>query len=257
MAKIVTIDIETAPNLAYVWGQWKQNIGLNMLVDKSYIMSFAAKFLGTDHVVYEENRHGDDKKLVQSLIKILDNADIVIAHNANKFDIPVINGRALVHGIKPPSPYKIIDTLTVAKKRFRFISNKLENLANELGCAPKMQHQNFPGFELWKECIQQNDEAWAEMKKYNIQDVETLEEVYLRMRPWITNHPNIGVLDEGQKPVCPKCGSSHIHYRGYTTTNVSKFRKYVCTDCGGWGRTRFNELEKDVRKSLLANIAGG
>ena len=97
----------------------------------------------------------------------LDSADIVIAHNANKFDLPTINARAVEHGIKPPSPYKVVDTLSVAKKHFRFTSNKLEFIADALGCAPKLKHQHFPGFELWLQCLKQNDKAWKEMKEYN------------------------------------------------------------------------------------------
>jgi len=253
MAKILTIDIETSPNIAYVWGLWKQNVGLNMLKDRTYVMSYAAKWLGSDKVLYEENRHGDDRDLIQSLIDLLDSADIVIAHNANKFDLPTINARAVEHGIKPPSPYKVVDTLSVAKKHFRFTSNKLEFIADALGCAPKLKHQHFPGFELWLQCLKQNDKAWKEMKEYNVQDVLTLEEVYLKLRPWIKNHPNIGVLDEQDVPVCPKCGGRHINYRGYVTTNVSKFRKFVCMDCGGWGRTRYNELAPEKRKQLTTN----
>lgn len=256
MAKILTIDIETAPNLAYVWGMWKQNIGLAQFKEHSYIMSFAAKWLGSDEVLYKENRHGDDKALVEDLILLLSSADIVIAHNAKRFDLPIIHGRALVHGIAPPAPYKIVDTLIEAKKEFRFLSNKLEHLADVLGCAPKLKHAQYPGFELWLQCLKQNDEAWAEMKEYNIQDVVTLEEVYLKMRPWMKGHPNIGIFDEQEVPVCPKCGSKHVHKRGYVTTNVSKFSKFRCVDCGGWGRARINELDKDKRKQLLMNVAG-
>lgn len=256
MAKILTLDLETSPNIAYVWGMWKQNIGLNMLKETSYIMSYSAKWLGSDNILYEENRHGNDRELVKSLLSLLDAADIVIAHNAKRFDLPIIHGRAVTYGFNPPSPYKVIDTLIEAKKEFRFISNKLEHIADVLGCAPKMKHAKFPGFELWLQCLKQNDEAWAEMREYNIQDVVTLEEVYLKMRPWMKGHPNIGVLNEEDVPVCPKCGSRHVHRRGYVTTNVSKFHRFQCLDCGGWGRTRFNELDGEKRKRLLMNVAG-
>ena len=253
MAKILTIDIETAPNIAFVWGMWKQNVGLNQIKENGYIMSFSAKWLGDANVIYEENRDGDDTALVASMLALFDEADIVIAHNAKKFDIPTIMGRAVTHGMAPPSPFKIIDTLLVARKEFRLFSNKLEYIAKILGCAPKKQHATFPGFELWLQCLKQNDKAWEEMKNYNIQDVVTLEEVYLRMRPWIKNHPNMGVVQELDVTVCPKCGSPHIHFRGYTTTNVGKYRKFQCQDCKGWGRTRFTEYPKELKKELATN----
>ena len=256
--RILTIDIETAPNLGYVWGMWKQNLSLDMLQETSYLLSFAAKWLGDDEVIYRESRRpNNDKLITKQLLRLLDKADIVIAHNAKKFDIPVINGRAVVHKLDPPSPYKIVDTLPVAKRQFRFISNKLEHLADILGCAPKLSHAKFPGFKLWEECLNQNEEAWEEMKKYNIQDVLTLEQVYLRMLPWITNHPNMGVFEEKERPVCPKCGGEHIHFRGYVATNTQKYRKFKCNDCGGWARTRFTEYPKDKRKGLVVNVAGG
>lgn len=216
-------------------------------------MSFAAKWLGEDEVTYMENRHDDDRRLIQVLYKLMDEADIVIAHNAKKFDIPTIKGRGVIHGMKPPSPFKIVDTLLVAKKEFRFFRNNLEYIADVFKCAPKMKHAKFPGFELWLQCLKQNDEAWAEMKMYNIQDVLTLEEVYLRMRPYITNHPNVGVYDEQENTVCPKCGSDHIHFRGYYHTNVGKYHRFRCVDCGGWGRTRSTEYPKDKRGALGTN----
>jgi DNA polymerase elongation subunit (family B) len=255
MTKILILDIETSPNVAYVWGAFKQNVGLNQLKENSYLMSFAAKWLGEGEVMYCENRHGDDTELVARLIQLLDEADIVIAHNAKKFDIPVIQGRAVIKGIKPPSPFKIIDTLLTARKEFRLFSNKLEYLAKVLKYAPKMSHSKFPGFELWLQCLKQNDEAWAEMMEYNIQDVLTLEEVYLRLRPWMKQHPNVAVKEEAERTLCPKCGSHHIHFRGYYNTNVGKYRKFQCQSCGGWGRTRHTEYPKDKRKHLAVNAA--
>lgn len=253
MNKILILDIETAPTVAYVWQAWKQNIGLNQIKENGYLMSFSAKWLGEEEVVYEENRHGDDRELVAKLLVLLDQADMVVAHNAKKFDIPTILGRAVIHGYAPPSPFKIIDTLITAKKEFRLFSNKLEYIAKMLGCADKKKHEKFPGFELWLQCLKQNDEAWAEMRTYNIQDVLTLEEVYLRLRPWMRQHPNVAVNMEADVPLCPKCGSKHIHFRGYYTTNVSKYRKFQCQDCKGWGRTRFTEYPKDKRKELMVN----
>lgn len=255
MSRILILDIETAPNLAYVWRIWKENIGLNQLREIGGILSFSAKWLGDDPTWYADVRmKGGEKAVLDLLLLLLNRADIVIAHNAKGFDIPTINARAIQHGMLPPSPYKVIDTYIVAKKEFRFISNKLEHLAKALGCKEKLKHKNFPGFELWSECLAGNEKAWEELKKYNIQDVVTLEEVYLKMRPWIRNHPNVGIDDGNSTASCPKCGSTHVHFRGYATTNAGKYRRFVCLDCGGWSRARFNEYPKQLRKELLANI---
>lgn len=251
---ITILDIETAPKVAYVWRFFKENISPKQVQQHCRIMSFASKQLGEKDVFYADNRTEDDAPIVRKLIDVLDASDIVIAHNAWKFDLGTINARALVAGINPPSPYKVVDTLRVAKREFLFESNSLEYLADVLGCTSKFTKRKFPGFQLWTECLKGNPEAWEEMKVYNVQDVDTLEEIYLKMRPWIRNHPNIGVLAEGDKPVCPKCGSHHVHFRGYATTNVSKFRRFKCLDCGGWGRDRFNEYDKEKRNVLLTNV---
>lgn len=254
MAKILYLDLETAPKIAYVWRFWKENVGAKQVIDHGHIMSFTAAWNDDGYCTYAENRQDDDAAITIDLIKLLDEADIVIGHNVDRFDCNTINGRALVLGVRPPSPYKIVDTYQVAKKRFKFESNSLEYLAIVLNCEhKKLEHAKFPGFKLWSECLKGNDEAWQEMKLYNIADVFTVRDVYKKMRPWVPEHPNIGVYEEGDVPVCPKCGSAHIQRRGYSYTQVSKFQRFVCMDCGGWSRTRFNEYDKDKRKHLLAN----
>lgn len=253
MTNIYVIDIETAPKIAYVWRFFKEHVGAKQVLDHGHIMSFAAKKLGSDQIIYHENRKDDDSLITKHLIEVLDDADIVIAQNGDRFDLPTINGRALVHGFQPPSPYKTVDTLQVARKEFKFERNSLEYLAMVLGCEAKGGHHKFPGFELWLECLRGNEEAWEEMQVYNIQDVLTLEEVYLKMRPWIRNHPNLGIYLEQDQAVCPKCGSKHVHQRGYTTTNTGKYKKFRCVNCGGWGRSRYTEYDKDKRKALLVN----
>jgi predicted RNA-binding Zn-ribbon protein involved in translation (DUF1610 family) len=257
MAKILIFDIETRPNLAYVWRFFKENISPKQVVEYSKIMSFAAKWLDSDEVFYFSSNDLSEKQLIKELFKLIDKADIVVAHNGKKFDLGKIKARALVHGLKPPSPVKIVDTLISARNEFMFESNSLEGIADALKCkSRKGGHKKFPGFELWLECLKNNPEAWEELKLYNIQDVYTLEEVYLKMRPWISNHPNVGLMDEGVNTACPKCGSTHVHFRGYVKLVASQYRKFQCQECGGWGRLRTNVLPKERREGLAANIAG-
>jgi len=253
LSNILLLDIECAPKLAHVWNFFKTCIGAKQVLEHGYIMSYAAKWLDKDEMIYEENRKLDDTAIVNSLIKLMDEADIVIAHNAIKFDIATINARALVNGQSPPAPYKIVDTYKEAKNHFKFESYSLEYISTILGCTPKSSHKKFPGFELWLECMRNNEEAWSELKEYNIQDVKTLEEIYLKMRPWIKTHPNMGVYQEHTGPVCPKCGSHHIQFRGSYHSNLGKFRRFQCTNCGGWGRTRFTQYPKELGKELLTN----
>lgn len=253
MARILIIDIETSPNIAYVWRFFKENVGAKQVLEHTTIMSYAYKWLGEDEVFYYDTQFAPEDAILEPLMEALDAADIVVAHNGNKFDLPTIQGRALVAGLKPPSPYKTVDTLLVARYEFNFPANSLEYLTTILGVEKKDQHKNFPGFELWAECLKGNPAAWEEMRTYNIQDVVALEEVYLKMRPWMRRHPNIGVFSDRSEPACPKCDSTSIQWRGYSHTNVGRYHRFQCNDCGGWGRTRTSILDKTVSKNLTVN----
>ena len=253
--KVLLLDIETSPNLAHVWGLWKQNVGLNQLLENSHMLSWAAKWVDESLMYYEDMSNQSERQMLIPLITMLNEADVVVAHNGDKFDVKKINTRCLKYGITPPAPYKSVDTLKVAKRYFAFESNRLDYIAKYLGVGRKSTHAKFPGFELWLGVMDNNPEAWAEMKKYNIMDVEVLEKVYLELLPWITTHPNFGVYSEEEAHQCPKCGSEDLQRRGFYTTNVSKFQRFRCNSCGGWSRTRYNETPKDKMKTLLTNIA--
>ena len=252
--KTIILDIETAPSLAYVWGAWKQNVGQDMLLKHTHIMSCAVKTLGEDETRYYENRGEHDGAITKQIVAELDAADFVIAHNARKFDIPMINASAIRNNIDPPSTYKVIDTLAIAKKEFRFIKNSLENLAIELQVPlRKLDHGKYAGFKLWLACINQDNAAWEEMKKYNIMDVDVLEQVYLRLRPWSSTHPNVTTADFGDSHKCPRCGSTHVHKRGFYYTNKGKYQRFKCTGCGGWSATTNTQNTKEKRQSLLVS----
>nr|BDD47183.1 hypothetical protein 1 [bacterium] len=251
MVQTLVLDIETAPKLAYVWRFFRENVGAKQVKEHGHVMSYAAKWLGDDNIDYMENRKEDDRAIISSLCSLIDAADMVVAHNGKRFDLPMIRGRALVHGLAPPSPVKVIDTLKIAQREFKFESNSLAYLADALGVDAKESHKKFPGFELWLECLRGNDEAWEEMKKYNIQDILTLEQIYLKMRPWDTRHPNVTVFDTPIGIVCPKCGSDHVHWRGYAHTQSQRYKRYQCQSCGGWGRSRYTVLAKN--ENLITN----
>lgn len=252
--KILIFDIETAPDLSHIWRWWQENIRPDMILEYGYIISFGAKWLGEDDIIYVENRDRNNSFLIEELHKLIEEADIVIGHNLKRFDMRWFRSECVKFGLTPPSPVKIIDTKTSAQANFWFESYSLAHLAKRFGISPKSAHKKFPGHNLWMECVaKDNDEAWQEMEDYCIQDVITTEELYLAMVPWITNHPNLGVLMEVDHPVCKGCGSDDLQKRGYQTTNLSKFQRYRCNSCGSWSRGRVNLLDKAVRENLLTN----
>lgn len=251
--KIVFLDIETAPRVAYVWDFFKANISPKQVLDHGMILSFAA-IDDKDNMQGAYNSDEDDKAITQMLVQVLDEADFVIGHNLGKFDRGVINGRAAIHGIKPPSPYKVIDTYKVAKKEFNFPANSLEYLCDVFDVQHKKKdHAKYPGWTLWIECLKGNAEAIDEMMEYNEYDVLAVRDLYYKMRPYISDHPNFGVYMEDEDHVCPYCGGTHLHRRGYAYTKVGKYQKFQCQGCGGWSRTRFNEYDKAAGKMLLTN----
>lgn len=256
--KIVTIDIETSPLEAYTWGLFDQNIGLNQIKTEWAILSFAAKWLGEEEVIYRDTfgqrNRLDDRRLLKSLWKILDEADIVIAQNGKKFDIRKINARFLLAGLPPYSPIKIIDTMLEARKNFALTSNRLEWLSTYLTATQKRKHEEFPGFELWREYLRGNPRAAEVMRLYNIDDVVSTEEVYVRIRPWITGHPNFGAYGaQEQGQVCPNCGGTHVIRKGTRTTQVGVYARYRCVTCGAWSRGRKMLNSKEQRDTLLVN----
>jgi DNA polymerase elongation subunit (family B) len=254
LVKILILDIETSPNVAYVWRFFKENIGAKQVLENTQMLSFAAKWYGENEIFYEDVQNNNERLMLEVLATLLDEADIVVAHNGDMFDLPHIQGRFLVHGIKPPSPYKQIDTVKVARKEFNFPSNSLEYLSKVLDLPIKKgQHKKFPGFELWLGVLRNDPEAWAEMKEYNIDDIKVLEELYTAFRPFMRYHPPVGVFDRGDAgDSCPKCGSAAIHYRGYAHTNVGRYHRFRCNDCGGWGRNRTNLLAGNKRLNVNA-----
>lgn len=232
---IYTLDIETSPYEAYVWQLWDTNIPNDMIIKDATILACAFKELGNERVQYMdtsgESNVRNDKKLIKWIHEKLDEADVIVTQNGRKFDIPRIYARFALHGLRPPKPFQHVDTRAVAKKEFKFTSNKLEWLGPNLAGTTKSKHRKFPGMELWTECLKGNPAAWSEMKKYNIQDVRATEKVYLTLRPWVSNHPNLALI-AGKPDGCRACGGPNLQSRGWKYTTTQRYRQFVCTDCG-------------------------
>lgn len=257
--RIAVADIETAPLLAQVWGLFDQNIGLEQVVQDWYILGFGWKWLGDSEITYRDQRSAPDIENDLELLKVvrdlLDEADIVVAHNGKKFDSRKITARLIEADLEVPSPYRIIDTLQEVRKVAAFTSNKLGWLAKKLTPeTPKLEHAKFPGHKLWRECLRGNPEAWAEMRIYNLADVVAAEGLYLRLRPWMRTHPNVAVYmlpDGDEQERCTRCGSPSIVRQGFRATQTGRYQRHRCNNCGGWSHSRL--MIKEDRTHLLGN----
>lgn len=240
-AKILILDIETAPIRAYVWGLWDQNVGLSQIISNWFMLSWAAKWLGEEEVYSDvltpdEVKEENDKRISERLWKFLDEADIIIAHNGDRFDMPKIRSRFLMNGLFPPSSYKQIDTLKVARQEFGFASNKLDGLAKLLGHEAK----HTTTFELWADCMKGNIDALNFMEKYNIQDIYVLENVYLSVRPYIKGHPNLDLYTDSDESHCPSCGKNTLRIvtdKFFYTQSV-RYQVHRCSSCNSLARAK-------------------
>lgn len=253
---ILVFDIETAPITAYTWGLWDQNIGLNQIKSDWHILSWAAKWYEepADKVIYMDNSKvkniQDDKVLVKGLWNVLNQADIVITQNGDKFDIKKFNARAAIHGLPPVGPFKSTDTFKESRKVFSFTSHSLEYMSGVLNTTyKKLKHERYPGFELWKAILNGDKRAWTDMKAYCIHDVLTTEELYKKIQGWIKIQNMACFFDDTQ--VRCRCGSTNIYKKGFVFTDAGKFQGYRCKDCGKRPKGCINLLTTVKKKNLL------
>lgn len=251
--RILIFDLETSPMSAYVWGRWNQNIPLDATISEWFVLCWSAKWLYSDYIMSdkltsEEALNEDDSRIMKSLWTLIDEADIIIAHNAKRADVKWMNSRFIINGLNPPKPYHIIDTLEVAKREFKFSSNKLDALAEYFG----IEHKLDTNFDLWKKCLKGDIEALNYMCEYNKVDVDILEKVYIKLRPWIKNHPNLGNISESKDHRCSICSSKNIKEipNQYYYTSVGKYALYRCSKCGGISRGRKNLNDNTILTSI-------
>lgn len=227
------------PELATQHGEW-------------HLLSFAWKFKGDKKVQviglpdfpgYQKNKH-DDKKLCEVLWKLLDEADIVVAHNGNDFDKRKLQARLLKHGMAPPSPSAWVDTKLSAHKHFKLNQNTLKYIASFLDVRQKIE---TGGFDLWFDCDRGLETAWKKMLRYNKRDVEALEDIYERLLPWMDTHPNV-TLPSGDDYRCPRCGSFNVRTNPSWWNYLKSYRRkrYHCKNCGRWSQ--------GVREKLTAGV---
>ena len=239
--RILLLDIETAPNTAHVWGLWDQTVGLNQLLESGYVMCWAAKWLGEREVMFDSVMASKPLAMLKRIHRLLDEADVVVHYNGRSFDIPTLNKEFVQNELTPPAPYRQVDLLQVVKRQFRFPSNKLDYVCQKLKLGRKVKHE---GHEMWIKCMARDEAAWAVMARYNKQDVKVLEKLYLRLLPWIPNHPNRALWEDSSDVVCPSCGSKHLQRRGEARTVHCVYARYQCNDCGSWLRGALKEKRK-------------
>jgi hypothetical protein len=235
-ARVAFFDIENAPSLGYYYDPWKEG-NIVATLEPWFMLSFAWQELGSktvqckvlcDYPSYKNNKK-DDSHLVKDLWTLFDNFDVLIAHNGDRFDKRKANARFLGLGLRPPSPYKTIDTLKIARRAFMLESNKLSSLGEFLGLGGKLP---TTGWATWRGCIEGDPKSWALMKRYNRHDVLLLSQIYDRLKAWAPSHPDLRVYSGATG--CPTCTSPNVQHRGFNVARSRRTQRMHCQACGSW-----------------------
>lgn len=246
---MLLFDIETLPMEIFSWRLGEQIWSPDNIIRDWCVLGYSAKWLFeaktmSGILTSKQAINRDDKALVSDIYNLLQQADVVIAHNGDHFDLPKMNTRFLYYDFSPPSPYLTVDTKDTARRAFGFTSNKLDYLARYLGLAVKLETD----FALWVKCSKGETEALDYMHKYNTQDIFVLEDVYVKLRPWI-RHPNMSLYMniDSETVVCPKCGSDDIDDGETYRTSASIFEAFRCNNCGAIGRMKSRKSTTAIR----------
>lgn len=251
--RVAVLDIETLPMLCFTWGMFDQNIGTEQVLMDSCLLSWAGKFLNESEIFGEiltskEAIKRDEKRIAQSCWNFLSQCDVVIGHNFAGFDNKIVNTGFLKFGL-PPLKFIIVDTFLVAKQNFRFSSNKMKFINDQLGIRNKVDNDGFP---LWRGCHLGDQESLDKMLEYNIGDIPATEELYYKIRPYVRNF-NVALYNEIDEYQCPVCGSTKMTHEGYYYTPAGKWQSVRCDVCKCVARKKENLLSKYKKKKLLIN----
>jgi len=226
--KVLTLDIETSPNLVWTYDLWDAKIGPDKIVQPSRVLCFAAKWLDQTQVQFYSEYHDGRDVMVSELWHLMDAADVLVTYNGVKFDVPHIMRTFIENGYPPPSPWIDVDLYKFVRSRYKFPSNRLGAVTDYLGLPSKLETGVS---QLWKRVLDNDEKAWAAFKRYNKQDVVATEILYRTLACWMKG-AHVG-LWSGDMSTCPSCGSTQLHPMGMTYTKTAAYAKCVC-ECGAW-----------------------
>lgn len=231
MIKRLFFDIEVSPNIGFFWQPgYDIKVDYGNIIEERAIICACYKWEHKSkvyHLTWDAKK--SDKMLLKELVKIMNEADEIIAHNGDRFDQAWIRTRCIYHKIGIPSNFTSIDTLKAARGKFKFNSNRLDYIGKFLGIGEKSE---TGGFDLWKDITLKNDKkALKKMVEYCKNDVILLESIFKRMNPYLPAKTHI----TGEKGRCPECNSDHTFKNGVRiTASGTFFNRYQCQDCGKW-----------------------
>lgn len=229
--KRLFFDIESSQLIAKLWRVGKVRwIDYGRIIKDKKIICVSYKWQFEDKVhtiIWDQNQN--DKQLLKKFIKILGEADEIVAHNGDRFDIKEIRTRAIQEGLLMFPHYRSFDTLKKARKYFNFHSNKLDYLGEIFQVGRKLDHE---GIELWDQVESGNAQALKKMVQYCEQDVLLLEDVFHFLSPYVDHNTNYAVLLKKEKYNCPHCAGENVEFHHTDTTPKGWVHRWMkCKGC--------------------------
>jgi DNA polymerase elongation subunit (family B) len=242
--RVLTIDIETAPHLCYSFNVWNTNISPVHIVEPSRMISFASKWEGSRKVefwsefAFEETDHPREwhhRKMVERAWRLLNEADVVVTYNGDRFDLRRLGQEFRIAGLGQPSPFASVDLYKIIKREEDWLSHKLAYITERYKLTGKLEQG--VDFSLWRGCMEGDPKSWRLMRRYNMRDVVTTEEVFHEVSDLPMLLPALALYDdepilEGHCPVCREQGQS----RGYAYTKTRRYPRYYCPTDKKWFR---------------------
>lgn len=250
MRKILTLDIETSPHLCYSFQTWNTNILPAQILEPTRVIGVGTKWHHENRVNFFSEYEGFPRTLdtreechrlmVVQVHALMDEADVVVTYNGDKFDLPHLAREFHLAGLRPPAPFISVDLYKVIKKNEIWMSHKLGYITEALRLAGKLDNS---GWELWKGVLSDDPQvrhrAWLEMRRYCKRDVFTTDELLIECLPLITNLPSPELYElepDAEVVRCPGCEGTNLHRRGFAVARSRRYPRYQCQDCGKWSK---------------------
>lgn len=242
-------DIETSPNIVFSWRiGGKIYLDHNNIIKERAVICICYRWEGASktHSLIWDN--GDDSKMLNEFSEVISDADEMVAHNGDSFDLRWFNARRLINGLEPVPEPKTVDTLKMARKHFALNSNRLDYLGKLLFGTGKIKTD----FDLWKSVVDNDEKALNKMVKYCKKDVVLLEHVWNKLRDYDTPKTHAAVLASGDirdRWMCPHCGSDHVKKsKTRVTARGIKQHQMNCLEC-----SRYYSIANNVFTWYLEN----
>ena len=248
-ARILYLDIETAPTVADVWSLRDLSVGINQIKAHPRTIGFGYRWSDEKRKArFVSEYHNGHTEMVETARDLLHEADAMCGYNSQGFDYKHLNAEFIEAGLTPPSPVKHIDLFRVVKANFRWPSYKLQYVLTRLDLGSKLSHT---GHSMWTDCLGEDEEkkrkAWALMSRYCRQDVDVLPDLHRVLLPWMSGTFNAGNYAKTSGRACPSCGSENVQSRGVQVTTTLTYDRFQCQDCGRWSRTKKSIESVDLR----------